>query len=445
MSHNRWQVPLAYPRGHRIGALWVAVVALSLFPGCSEDISSEDISSEDISSGGDGVDATVTDSAGVQIVRVGGEVLDSLPEWSLSQEPLLTIGEPYVIGKIEDALRLRSGAIVIAEGIGLHLRVFGPDGVLRRSFGREGEGPGEFKAISLWTLQDGGFAVGDNWLNRITLFDESGTVNAVRTGACRMRGGPSLSALGIPRCHFEGLTGDGTAFWSGTRESESMPILEPDVVLRYPGEVGFLARDAEDSATMVDSVRRGTKVRIAESFPGRGLLHWIFQELFSSEGHWAFGPHSIAVGESSRFEVRLRDTTGQLQRILRVVRAPDVVTEAHIDEIRDVVGTSASVMTEEIGLKYLDEVDARGVIPFFSELRFDLRGNLWIAEYVPDEMLVIADERRWIIFDDTAMPLARMTTGPLDDILEFGDDYLLVRERNELDIERVALFRIERE
>ena len=102
-------------------------------------------------------------------------------------------------------------------------------------------------------------------------------------------------------------------------------------------------------------------------------------------------------------------------------------------------------MTEEIGLKYLDEVDARGVIPFFSELRFDLRGNLWIAEYVPDEMLVIADERRWIIFDDTAMPLARMTTGPLDDILEFGDDYLLVRERNELDIERVALFRIERE
>jgi len=43
------------------------------------------------------------------------------------------------------------------------------------------------------------------------------------------------------------------------------------------------------------------------------------------------------------------------------------------------------------------------------------------------------------------VPGTLLKTGPLDDILEFGDDYLLVRERDELDVERVALFRIERE
>lgn len=60
-------------------------------------------------------------------------------------------------------------------------------------------------------------------------------------------------------------------------------------------------------------------------------------------------------------------------------------------------------------------------------------------------MLVIPSERRWMVFDEAAMPLARMTTGPLDDILEFGDDYMLVRERNELDVESVAMYSIERE
>lgn len=427
--------------GRRIGGFRVAVfsLSLSLFLGCSEDRSS----------GGDRVDVTVTDSAGVQIVRVSGEMLDSLPEWSHSREPVITIGErigdlPYLFGKVEDALKLQSGEIVIAEGIGFEIRIFGPDGVFRRRFGREGEGPGDFQAMSLWRLQEGGFAVADDWLSRITLF-ESGALGTIRTGACHRGGDLSLAAIGIPQCYFAGLTGDGTIFWSGTKYAEALrPTIRPDVVLRYPGGVGFLARDLEDSATVVDSIQRANRVRIAEGGDGP-LLHWSFWELFSPDGHWAFGQHSVAVGESSRFEIRFRDTTGQVQRILRVARAPDRVTKAHIDAIRDVVGTPASGMPEEIGSKYLDEVDVGGLIPFFGELRFDVRGHLWVAEYVPDQLLVIPDERRWTVFDDSAVPVARMTTGPADDILEIGDDYLLVRQRDDLDVERVALFRIERE
>ena len=435
------------PSGRRrIGGFRVAVFSLSLFLGCSEDRSS----------GGDRVGVTVTDSgvtvtdsAGVQIVRVGGEMLDSLPEWSRSREPVLTIGErigdlPYLFGKVEDALKLQSGEIVIAEGIGFEIRIFGPDGVFRRRFGREGEGPGDFQAMSLWRLQEGGFAVADDWLSRITLF-ESGALGTIRTGACHRGGDLSLAAIGIPQCYFAGLTGDGTIFWSGTKYAEALrPTIRPDVVLRYPGGVGFLARDLEDSATVVDSIQRANRVRIAEGGDGP-LLHWSFWELFSPDGHWAFGQHSVAVGESSRFEIRFRDTTGQVQRILRVARAPDRVTKAHIDAIRDVVGTPASGMPEEIGSKYLDEVDVGGLIPFFGELRFDVRGHLWVAEYVPDQLLVIPDERRWTVFDDSAVPVARMTTGPADDILEIGDDYLLVRQRDDLGVERVALFRIERE
>lgn len=441
--------PRAITSGWRaMAGPYVACLSLLTFLGCSDDHGSQAPGS-----GIDTVGVTVMDSADVEVVTVDARMLDSLPEWSLSREPSLTIGEVagddrYLFGRIVGALRLQSGEIVVAEGVGLRLLFFGPDGVFRASVGREGEGPGDFMAISLWRLMDGGFAVGDDRLNRITLFDESGTLREVRTGACRSRGDSSMAALGIPRCYFEGVAGDSTVFWAGTRYAEGRPTLRPDVVTRYSGDVRFLAYDSGDTAAVVDSIRRADHVRISQlPPPGRvgAPFLWSFQELFSPDGYWAFGQHSVAVGESGRFEIRFRDTAGRLQRILRIVRPPESVTEAHVAAIRDAVGTPASMMTEEIGRKYLDEFDPGGLIPFFGELRFDIAGNLWISEYVPDEMLVIASERGWMVFDDAAMPLARITTEPLDDILEFGDDYLLVRERNELDVERVALYRIERE
>ena len=61
----------------------------------------------------------------------------------------------------------------------------------------------------------------------------------------------------------------------------------------------------------------------------------------------------------------------------------------------------------------------------------------------PSPILVNTEELRWTILDENAFPLARMTTGPLDDILEIGDDYMLLRERDEMDVERVAMYRIE--
>ena len=61
----------------------------------------------------------------------------------------------------------------------------------------------------------------------------------------------------------------------------------------------------------------------------------------------------------------------------------------------------------------------------------------------PSPILVNTEELRWTILDENAFPLARMTTGPSDDILEIGADYMLLRERDEMDVERVAMYRIE--
>ena len=120
------------------------------------------------------------------------------------------------------------------------------------------------------------------------------------------------------------------------------------------------------------------------------------------------------------------------------------VTSADIDAIKALTGTPASISPKELTLQYLDEVPTGGQIPFFSELRFDDAGRLWVADYVLPRVLLVPDTTWWTVFDEDALPLARVATGRSDNILELGEDHILLRETDEMDVQRVAMY-IERE
>ena len=389
---------------------------------------------------------TVTDSGDIRLVEIAGEVLDSLPEWALTDEPLLAIGEtvgddPYMFGRVEDALRLTSGEIVIGDGFGFEFRVFGPDGRFIRGFGRLGEGPGEFKSVSLSRLAGGGFAVGDEELRRVTVYDDRAEYVETWPGACRP--GDRRSFHDPPLCYFAGLTGEGVVFWYGVRRDGALPGLRHDAVVRFPGGMRMLS--AGDGAFVIDSVPRALRASITGVGASGMLREWSVRELFAPEGVWAFGPRLTALGQSDRFEVRLRDSAGTLRRIVRVDKQPGVVTREHLDSVKAwVVDPTTAMSPRDLALQYLDEVTEGGAIPFFSVLRFDNSGRLWISDYVPPPRFVTRHVWRWTILDEDGLPLARAVTGPSGDILEIGEDHVLVREKDEMDAERVAVYGISR-
>ncbi|MDE2875455.1 MAG: hypothetical protein OXU69_04755 [Gemmatimonadota bacterium] len=413
----------------------VTVIVSCVLAGCAEPTPSQTPAT-----------VTVTDSGEVQLVEVAGRFLDSLPVWSLSAEPLVTIGErvaedPYMFGGVEDALRLHTGEIVIVEEFDFEFRVFGSDGGFRRAFGGMGEGPGEFKAVSLQRLPHGGFAVADNELARVTLFDDRANLVLTRPGACRS--GDARSFHDPPLCYFAGLTGDGTLFSYGARREGPSPRLELDAVVRRPGGMLFLALAADDTTVVIDSVPNAHRASITGVGRSGMPWDWSVEELFSPKGSWAFGPGLVAVGQSGRFEIRLRDSTGSLQRILRVDKRPEVVTRQHLDSVRAWVADPTTARSPaELALQYLDEIPEGGTIPFFSEMRFDNAGRLWVSDYVPPPRLVTREVWQWTIFGEDGLPLARAASGPSGDILELGQDYVLVRERDDMDAERVALYGI---
>jgi hypothetical protein len=118
----------------------------------------------------------------------------SVPEWSLTPE--LRIGGVDgpnaldVIGSI--VVSPRSGDVFVAEG-SRRISVFGADGSRRRTFGRRGEGPGEFQNLKNIFWSDGTlFAVDGGGTHRVTRFTEEGDVVDSRT----IESGPLIGTPG---------------------------------------------------------------------------------------------------------------------------------------------------------------------------------------------------------------------------------------------------------
>lgn len=111
------------------------------------------------------------------------------PEWELA--PILSIGPrlaldsdtPEAFGSVYGIAFGAGGDIFVADGLNREVRVFGPSGEHLRTFGRQGEGPGEFRNLNslawvgskLLTLdfgvgRVGEFSPGGEWLGQRSEF-----------------------------------------------------------------------------------------------------------------------------------------------------------------------------------------------------------------------------------------------------------------------------------
>ena len=120
------------------------------------------------------------DSADVLIAENHSDA--STDEWQLQLPPVLEIGRadgdedgPDLFGYISQAIRLSNGDIAVADGLAREIRIFDENGSHRITFGRPGEGPGEF--TNLWSIAElagDTIAAIDNLNGRASLFTSAG-------------------------------------------------------------------------------------------------------------------------------------------------------------------------------------------------------------------------------------------------------------------------------
>jgi hypothetical protein len=379
------------------------------------------------------------DSAGVEIVEVPGELLDSLPLWRTAAQPSLSIGEvageaPYNFQMISTARRLQSGEIMVTD-LALDLRIFGPDGVYRRTYGGRGPGPGEFGGYPIVVSESDG--------DRVAIYDRARGVYTnidLRTGDFSVAPVspdcvPAANAERSGTCNIARIFADGAMVVSRPDLSTATPAPfdreNPQRIrISRSGDLhyGLLQNGVFQP---LDTVGGSGSVQ-----SGVGSDYFGTNELFNPGGQVAFGVNALVVGDPKTFELRLHGSDGRLRRIIRILEPAIPVTDAVLGVHRrfvDSVGRNAAMR------EYVNTLRPEGIVPFFDAIRLDRAGRIWIRDYAP-AFWGPSTAGRWTILHADGSPAGRFLPDRRITILEAGDNYLLMRETDADGVEFVRLY-----
>lgn len=377
--------------------------------------------------------AVTRDSAGIRIVENPAPTEGAPDAVTLSAEPTLVLGEldgPAMeqFGSVVDA-RLFDGGVAILDGRNRQIRVFAYDGVHRRTFGAEGEGPGDMRGPRR-LLGPGGDSLWlwDGILRRVTTFDAAGRATSVVTIAR----GPVIQLGGMR----VGLT--------------------PEVIARYADGrfLGRVMRGRVNSPTGVymDSVlmwRIDQEGRLDSletlyshqdweyDFPGRVL--W-FDSL-------AFAPKAVDLAsdrawvriEGREFQVEERARSGELHRLLRVHRRRRPVTTADRDAFRERELAATKRDDREDFRVIYDWMQYPDSMPAYDQLAVDRTGVIW-ARVFPDTLATAT----WDLFapDGKLLGTAHLPSDLV--VRDIDADHLLAQRKGDMDEPLVLLYRLTR-
>ena len=359
--------------------------------------------------------STIRDSAGVRIIESLADGRFRAP-WVVGLE-VWTIGEldgpaDYLLSRVQGAMQLPTGEVVIANGGTNELRFYGPDGTHRRTLGREGQGPGEFEYLrALGPCREDGFVAFDfNWQMNVYGFDGTFVEKTV------LRTPDGITPYEVA-CDGDGhvlLLGWGRDASEGPREGFYQ--LHDDLLLtNADGEID------------TDFGRRLVSERIGSRFGSRphpGGRATVF----------ALRDHLVYVGSGERFEVEVWALDGSLQSLLR---GPPVSLQVS-DSVKNVFVESAlSRISEErrpAARTDFASWEWPESLPAYTALQVDPEGVVWVRIYNPDP----SAPELWSLLHVTDGYLGDLALGARQTLLEAGDDYVLVLSRDEFDVERVA-------
>jgi hypothetical protein len=376
-----------------------------------------------------GSGVVLRDSAGVAVVENLTSRWGDSAGWHVTRVPLLSLGaregDPALqFAGIADAARLSNGTIVVADGRSAEVRFFAGGGALLSISGGQGEGPGEFRAIERMVVSPGDTVwVYDFALRRFTVLDQRGVVQRV---VSLERPPPALG--------FVGRFADGALlmaqFWGAGRTDDGV-------------QEGL----RRDPAALVRFSAAGSLQDTVGLFPGRevhlaleGDRMVMGSPLFARTLSRAVANARLWVGDQASFEIGGYEPDGTPAVLTRVVGADLSIRRQDLDAV--LADRLREVRPERRpGMRaFLEEAERPPTRPAYGEFLVDQEDHLWVAAYdvigrPAPAWYVFAPDGRWL---GTVVMPARFR------LLQVGDSWVLGVSRDELDVEYVRLYALQR-
>lgn len=381
------------------------------------------------------------DSAGVNVVvsNLPGSTL------ALSLRPRVRIGvatgeDAYLLHGVTQGRVLADERIVVANCMPPMLRWYDSSGVYITGAGREGEGPEEFavgtcaNAMQLFVLDDGRVETWEHSLQRLKVFDRSGSqVSSLTANTRELRLG--VMALG----RFAGGYLMQEIIALGSQQVLDERLARPVRRSSWRDTLVFHRFGADGSRER--AIGRVAGIEWAETvlpteigpFPADVVVP------FAPMGMAVpWGPVA-AVGEGSRAEIELIDSEGRLATIMRwnVERLP--VTD---EMIRMWIEGRVATDPNRDGPYLRDVRQALEAYPYpdsaklYSRFLVGSDRRLWVRNFRPPGV----PTNTWFGFDSSGALACALAVPAGAWVLDIGDGYVLLLERGDLDVESVAKY-----
>jgi hypothetical protein len=376
-------------------------------------------------SGSEGPPVTVRDSAGIVITE--NHLTEALEMCLITPQPQVVIGvtdgaEEYQLYRVFDATRLSNGELAVVNQGSSEIRIYDREGAFQRAFGGQGEGPGEFRNVfQIWSLPGDTLWVGDYRPWRFLVFGPEG--EWVRTIQPEPMYPNSPSEMG--------LLDDGRAILGQQVRNRRSPGFHLDWLhLVVHNQEGVLT----DSLGVFPHGRWGKTVEDPNS-------PWLYP-FFEPFTRVAVTGDRFAISTTEDPEIRVYDPEGELVRLVRwtsedrAVRATDIEAEKRrlANNYADLDPATRERMVEPL---IHSDRPAADRFPTLSSLQFGTDGLLWVKEYPRPNN---PDAGHWITFDTAGRLTGQCDIPQSLTIFEFGRDYLLGEETDDLGVERVVLY-----
>jgi hypothetical protein len=372
--------------------------------------------------------STTRDSAGVVIVESWQPQLQAGEGWTLSVEPILQIGRAdgppeLQFHRVEGAIKLTDGRLVIADAGSGEIRFYDEVGRFLSSTGGLGDAPGEYRQITgLGTGPGDSLWVFDFGLRRFTVLTDQG--EPVRTVSV----GGMLSSVGAV-----GRLPDGSFVVKESWGSHMHDNAQHGLV-RDPVAVAVLGADGVELDTIATVAGREVFLSTEDD---RAVMS---APLFARTSSAALGDDGVYVGDQETFEVLRYSPDGMLQQIMRVPDADLELTTSDVRQLKDELLAREPEQRRTMMRDHLEEMALPPTRPAYGNLMVDDSGNLWAGEYARYP----AAPRTWTVFATSGELLGEVTVPDRFKVLQIGADWMLGVGRDELDVEYVRVYRIDR-
>ena len=391
----------------------------------------------------------VWDSAGIEIVESAAPAWGD-DGWTVSDSPGVAIGrmegdERYLFGSVAGATVLRDGRIAVLDGQSALIRVYSAEGDHIEDWGGQGEGPGEFRyPWYIFPYRGDSILVGEIGAMSLTVLDAGGQfgrrlvpemqMSFATDFRRRMEEGDRSVVPAESCCNLWGAFGTGAFLLSypemipntgtGTKRGTLSAAITPD-----SGGAPEPAGDFEGSTYSLglDGERTGFQ------FPP-----W-FNMAAGRDGYYAT--------EGDEYSIDEYDVSGRLRRIVRLAREPGPVTDevraAHEQRLRDwilapdtrVHGTPEETLERMLAEPYPSH------LPTFVQLLTDSEGNLWARQ---ERYGAANDIDEYFVFGSEGRHLGVIELPANFRVFQIGADFILGSVRDELDVQYVHLYGIEK-